>query len=555
MLSGTLEGGKRRPLGIIIGFVITFALFTLFARSLVQNLGINLDWLRIAAFGFIILFGLILCSDYLSLKFEIFTQKIANLGSHASGRMNSDGFISGLFLGGLISLIWVPCAGPILATAIIQTAIQKTSFQSFMTFLSFALGSAIPMLLIAFIGRRILLYFAPFKRHAAMIRKIFGIIIIVGAVIAAMMANVNLYSNPEAAGTETNINLQKNSNENKNIRIKESTNGNEHEKINANTKTNTDKLIDKLIKTYPAPEFREISAWINSKPLNMAALKGKVVLIDFWTYSCINCIRTLPYLKEWYKKYHADGFEIIGIHTPEFEFEKKLSNVEMAVKKNEIPYPVALDNNYGTWLSFNNRYWPAHYLIDKNGNVVFEHFGEGNYQETEQNIRVLLGLKENTEGLEKRNTEFSFLETPETYLGYRRTTHFQSTEKIQEDVSAQYSDPKNLEKDHWALQGKWNIQAEKVVSEEAGNQLKLHFYARKVFLVMGTVNDQPADVKVLLDGKPIGNSAGSAVRNNKITVKNHTLYEIVNLPSAGSHILTLITSAPNVEFYAFTFGG
>lgn len=539
MLSGTLEGGKKRPLGIITGFVITFALFTLFARSLVQSLGINLDLLRMMAFGFIILFGMILCSDYLSLKFEIFTQKIANLGNHASQHMSSkyttsdgfasgNGFASGLFLGGLISLIWVPCAGPILATAIIQTAIQKTSFQSFMTFLSFALGSAIPMLLIAFIGRRMLLYFSPFKKHAASLRKIFGVIIIVGALIAAVMAKANYY--PGTAGSETKSNIQARSN------------------------IQNDKLIDKLIVTYPAPEFRDINAWINSAPLSMEALKGKVVLIDFWTYSCINCIRTLPYLKDWYKKYHSYGFEIVGVHTPEFEFEKKLSNVEEAVKKNEIYYPVALDNNYGTWLNFNNRYWPAHYLIDKKGNVVFEHFGEGDYQETEQNIRILLGLNENPMSEEKRRTEFLFLETPETYLGYKRMSHFQSKEKIEEDRSTIYTAPQDLEKNHWALEGKWNIQAEKIVSEGVGNQLLLKFYAKKVFLVMGTVNNQPIEMKVLLDGKSIDSFSGKDVRDNKIMVKNHTLYEIVNLPSPGSHVLTLITG-PNVEFYAFTFGG
>ena len=187
MLSGSIEGGRKRPLGIIVGFVLVFAIFTLFARTLVQWLGIDLDKVRYFAFGFIILFGIILMSDWLSQKFSMLTESIANIGNRSSDKVLSGGFLSGLILGALVSLIWVPCAGPILAAAIVQTAVQKTSFESFLTFFSFALGSVIPMLIIALIGRKFLVKLSFFKKHSEHLRKIFGLIIIIGALIAAFM--------------------------------------------------------------------------------------------------------------------------------------------------------------------------------------------------------------------------------------------------------------------------------------------------------------------------------------------------------------------------------
>ena len=196
-------------------------------------------------------------------------------------------------------------------------------------------------------------------------------------------------------------------------------------------------LVNGVEHPYKAPEIAGIDAWINSTPLSWNNLKGKVVLIDFWTYSCINCIRTLPYLKDWYAKYHDKGFEIIGIHSPEFQFEHDLNNVKNAVKQDGITYPVALDNQFITWQNFKNEYWPAHYLVNKNGEVVYVHFGEGEYDVTENNIRYLLGMGGQVTH-NKYEENYATTQTPETYLGYHRAERFSSVEPANKDIVAKY---------------------------------------------------------------------------------------------------------------------
>ncbi|MEO8400664.1 MAG: thioredoxin family protein [Gammaproteobacteria bacterium] len=317
---------------------------------------------------------------------------------------------------------------------------------------------------------------------------------------------------------------------------------------------NTFRLQNPVLNSYPAPELAGITAWINSEPLQLNQLKGKVVLIDFWTYSCINCIRTLPYLREWYKKYHNDGLVIIGVHSPEFDFEKNLDNVKNAVVKDGIVYPVALDNQFNTWRNYDNRYWPAHYLIDKNGNVVYQHFGEGEYVQTENNIRFLLGLKEPVSESTVSSEIVTRAETPETYLGYTRAANFKSPEKARHDQSASYSYPEELLDNTWALKGGWVIHAEHIMSTESNSALKIHFNARKVFIVMGSSTNKSIQVKLLLNGEQVVVGKGKDVMNSSITVDKHRLYEVLALPRSSSGILQMISSSPGLEGYAFTFG-
>lgn len=532
MLSGTIEGGKKRPLGIICGFVVTFALFTLFSRVLVQHLGINLDLLRKISFGIIALFGIVLVSDYLSAKFSHFTQWVANAGAGiTTNKTAQGGFFSGLLLGAFISLIWVPCGGPIIAAAIVQTAIQKTSWQSFLTFFCFALGSAVPMLFIALVGRKIIGSVNFLKSRSELLRKCFGVIIIIAALVAPFANTIvsGYAPMPEAPNVTKAVTL-----------------------------ADTGKLINGLSNPYPAPALQDNSAWINSAPLTLAQLKGKVVLIDFWTYSCINCLRTLPYLTSWYSKYHADGFVIIGVHTPEFEFEKNLTNVQQAVSKDHILYPVALDNNYATWTNYKNRYWPADYLIDKNGLVVYQHFGEGGYAEAEHNIRVLLGIKSPAVAqINKKpepNITAMLLQTPETYLGYARADSYGGAQPLVYDQVQTYAFPAFLVKDNWALQGKWTVHSERIISAGDNAAIKIHFYARKVFAVMGSSGNKPIVVKILLDGEPIADNAGADVQDSQFILANHTIYEIVAFKQAMTGTLELIPESQGAEFYTFTFG-
>ncbi|OAI49448.1 cytochrome C biogenesis protein [Gammaproteobacteria bacterium SCGC AG-212-F23] len=519
IFAGSITGSKKRPLGIIIGFVFIFALFTFFSRKLVQYAGIDLNLIRHISFGILLLLGLIMLSSYLTEKFSQLTQKLANTGSTLSTANNPQGgLLSGILFGGLIAIIWTPCAGPILAAVIVQTVIQQSTFTSFLTLLAFGIGAAVPMLAIVFFGRSMIEKFSYFKTHTTFFRKLLGAIIIVSVVYMIYLeSGTNI-----AAATKTNNNTTLN-------------------------------LQNALLIPYPAPAIGGIDAWINSEPLQLNQLKGKVILIDFWTYSCINCMRTLPYLNDWYHKYHDKGFIIIGIHSPEFAFEKNLANVKSAVAQDGIQYPVALDNQFVTWRNFNNQYWPAHYLIDKNGFVVYTHFGEGEYDITENNIRYLLGMGKTTSTITAETAASGYL-TPETYLGYARAEHFASSETVTKDQSATYTFPNELSLHDWALQGRWTIMADKIVADQENAAIEIHFHARKVFIVMGNASDNSMNVKLLLNGKMILSEKGKDVINSSITIKRHTLYEAIVLPEPGDGILQMIASAPGLEMYTFTFG-
>lgn len=519
ILAGSVAGSKKRPLGIILGFVFTFALFTFFSRKLVQYTGIDIGLIRHISYALLIILGVIMLSTYLTEKFNLWTQRLTRVGSHLASVNNPEGgFKSGIFFGCLVGIIWTPCAGPILAAVIVQTVFQQTTWSSFLIVLSFGLGAAIPMLIIALFGREIMAKFTFFKTHTSLIRKLLGVIIIaaVAYMIYAESAPLS-YAQPNPTMFSQNT------------------------------------LINGVIEPYPAPAVAGISDWINTTPLDINKLTGKVVLIDFWTYSCINCIRTLPYLKDWYSKYHDKGLVIIGVHSPEFEFEKNFSNVKNAVEKDGILYPIALDNQFSTWQNYQNRYWPAHYLIDKNGYVVYQHFGEGEYDVTENNIRYLLGMKwakTSSQELPPRNIN----ETPETYLGTARADRYSSPEKILEDIASEYTYPKELLDNNWALQGKWIIERDKIVSAGADASIKIHFNAGKVYIVMGSASGKSIPVKLLLNGDVIVSEKGADVKDSSIEVSKHTLYSAVVLKQAESGLLQLTAAESGLEIYTFTFG-
>jgi thiol-disulfide isomerase/thioredoxin len=289
------------------------------------------------------------------------------------------------------------------------------------------------------------------------------------------------------------------------------------------------RLANALADPYRAPKIAGIAAWLNSPPLGADQLKGKVVLIDFWTYSCINCIRTLPYLKDWDAKYRKDGLVIIGVHAPEFAFEGEKANVEKAIAKFGVKYPVAMDNDFATWRAFRNRYWPAHYLIDRQGRVVYTHFGEGEYDITENNIRALLGQS----GPAKPNAgqnEFSSMQTPETYLGHNR--------------AERESDAKAPPLHGWALQGKWTRNGEYIEAGAPGAALTLHYLAKKVFLVMASNDGAPKTVIVEEGGK-----------SHTVAVTAAQLYDIAAAGALREGTVTLRARDAGLRMYAFTFGG
>lgn len=492
VLAGSIEGGRKRPFGIIIGFVSAFTLFALLSRQLVMAFHLDLNTIKYISLTFLLLFGFVLISEKLSAKFSSLTAGFANIGSHLSTHAK-EGFGSGILIGILIGLVWTPCAGPILAAVLVQIIREQSDLQALFLIAAFTLGAGVPMLIISLIGKRVIGKFGYFTRHADTLRKSFGVIIILAVMFIASGWDMRLW------GGE------------KEVSIVNPQNG----------------LINGLSIPYSAPAFSGIYAWLNSKPLTMADLKGKVVLIDFWTYSCINCIRTLPFITNWDQRYRSKGLVIVGVHAPEFEFEKNPENVKKAIALHHILYPVALDNKLDTWTNFNNLYWPAHYLIDQKGRVVYTHFGEGEYDVTENNIRFLLGL--NKMSKPPKTVVGHTKLTPETYLGSLRSSHFSKNFQ-------------SLPLDDWGLLGKWRIENERIISEEAGAKLRLHFTAGKVFLVMGA--SKPVEISITLNGQ----------QKNKLTIEEHKLYNLLDQHGSKEGLLEITTNSPGLEAYAFTFG-
>jgi thiol-disulfide isomerase/thioredoxin len=319
---------------------------------------------------------------------------------------------------------------------------------------------------------------------------------------------------------------------------------------------NADEIELPILGTLPSIEG--INGWINSEALTNTDLEGKVVLVDFWTYSCINCIRTLPYITDWWSKYEDDGLVILGVHTPEFEFEKEYDNVVEAAAKYGIEFPIAQDNNYVTWRNFNNRYWPAKYLFDQDGNLRYYHFGEGSYDETELAIQSLLSIDEDvTTG---KTVDFASIGSPETYFGSWRAERFVSPEGLVFIFPTDYSLPEEVALNEWALDGEWSVQDKYSEALEPGARFMFHYSAGVANLVMATEDGKLDDVVVRLDGEPVPDEyMGAHVVKDELTggtfvqVEFSDLYELID-GEVGEHVLEIEALEPGLQIYAITFG-
>lgn len=525
VLSGTVSTGKRRPFGIVAGFVLSFTFFTLFLSAIVKATGISADFLRSLSVFVIFGFGLSLLVP----KFQELTEKLfSKLSSLASaGRKNEEGFVGGILIGLSLGLIWTPCVGPILASIITLAATSDITAGAFIITLAYAVGTAIPMLAVMYGGRSFLSRVPGLVSNTSAIQKAFGILMILTAIAIHFNFDRSFQAYILEKFPDYGTGLTKlEDNQTVKDQLEKLKSGNQS--LNQN-----------------APELIEGGQWFNSLPLRLSELKGKVVLIDFWTYTCINCIRTLPYIKSWHEKYKDKGLVIIGVHTPEFEFEKNPINVERAIKDFSLNYPIMQDNNYETWNSFRNRYWPAKYFIDREGRLRFTHFGEGEYDESERLIQDL--LKEAgavIDDIPVSNQAYDIeSRTPETYLGYERIDNFSSNEDIREDVEFNYSIPKNLSNNHFAIKGTWKIRDEKAEPMQ-GATLILDFESKNVHLVMGSKNKVSGKVRVYLDDMIV----------SEISVYDYQLYDLIKLGQPGRHVLKLEFIDSNLELFAFTFG-
>ncbi len=316
---------------------------------------------------------------------------------------------------------------------------------------------------------------------------------------------------------------------------------------------------------YPlAPALTGISGYINTTPEALKdSMKNKVVLYDFWTYSCINCLRTLPFLEEWNSKYADKGLLIVGIHSPEFEFEKNIDNVRMAVQKYNITYPVVLDSDHQTWDAFGNMYWPAEYITDYQGHIRHVHFGEGDYDQTEKAIQTLLderskslglGIDANMSLVSLQPHQFSDQQTPELYFGYEFAAgrnYLGNPEGFHPNLTVTYSLPQNLATDHFYLEGDWQNLADSMKASSQNAEIVLPYYARDVHIV---ATGPGVDVQVSLDGKPLPpDEAGQDVQNGTAHISENRLYTLVSAPTAGPHTLTLLAKK-GFQIYTFTFG-
>ncbi len=524
LLAGGATG--RKPLRIIAGLVSSFVIFTLFATWLLDQLGLPQDLLRNIAIGLLFVVAATLLLPRVAQAIE---RPFAGLTRFRAG---GGGFILGASLG----LVFVPCAGPVLAAISVRAATESVGWRVIVLTIAYAVGAALPMLLIAFGGQQLA---GRLRSQAPRLRLVSGVVVLLVAVAFAfnLDSRVSTLLPGYTAALQDPIEQSK--------PAQRALEAITHRKSILTSTTTTTPIAQPgpgasnlPILNPAAPEIIAGGDWFNSRPLTLAGLRGKVVLLDFWTYSCINCLRTLPHLESWYKAYHPYGLQIIGVHSPEFAFEHVSSNVKAAIKRLGIKYPVVQDNNFATWNAYGNEYWPADYLIDQQGRIRAYSSGEGGYAGMEQNIAELLGVASVTAPAVPDLTPVGD-QTPESYLGYTRLdpTRYVGG-AIAKDKLASYPGKANVPLNALSYSGMWRVGPDEAVAGK-GAGLRLHFEGRDVYLVLGG----RGKVNVSLAGEPA----------RTVNVNSYKLYTLESSAAAKSALLKL-SFTPGVQAYAFTFG-
>jgi cytochrome c biogenesis protein CcdA/thiol-disulfide isomerase/thioredoxin len=554
-------GGHRRPLGVVLGLTVTFTVTIVGIAKVVGGVGLGSDPLRDIAVVVLFASGVVLLVPSIGDRLEARLSRLTAFGA-AGAQNRGDGFRSGLLVGAALGFVYTPCAGPILAAVI---SVSAASGRTVAVAIAYAFGSAVVLLGLTLGGR------ALFDRvrqagRGPLLQRTLGVIMILTAL--AIVTNLDVRFDQQVAERIPDVNLTASLEKSHAVesRLPELSGHEAKFKPSVSSPSAPHGASDasllaiahKLPNVGTAPDFTDTQDWFNTpgnQPLTLTALRGRVVLVDFWTYTCINCIRTLPYLKAWDATYRGQGLTIVGVETPEFSFERDASNVSDAINQFGIHYPVVQDNEMGTWNAYGNQYWPADYLIDAKGNVRYATFGEGDYDKTETAIRALLAEAGHDVAGHSHPTGVivpSQEATPETYLGTARGQGWVTGPVAGvHDYGAGHPDP--LEVNNFAFSGTWNTAAQPVTAvSNAG--IDVEFQAKNVYLVLSSAGNTPRSVQVLLDGRPIpAADAGADVHNGIVTVKGERLYTLASLPRNERHRLSL-RFAPGVTGYAFTFG-
>ncbi|VVE47880.1 Thiol-disulfide oxidoreductase YkuV [Pandoraea iniqua] len=572
---------SRSVLPMLAGMVLMFALVATLAAvggSWVVQANQYGRWLALALVG---LFGATLLFPKLS---ERLTHPLVSLGDRLSQSAQGDGQASdgatagtrpgaSFLLGIATGLLWAPCAGPILGLLLTGAALQGASVGTTLLLIAYAAGAATSLALALLVGGRV---FAAMKRSLGAgewIRRVLGGLMLAGVAAIALGLDTGVLAQLSTASTGG---IEQKLVDQLGARRGVGNGAGAGDAAAAETGAgNTNNAMTRTAATEPAPlpvegqlpSLDGAVQWLNSPPLTAQALRGKVVLVDFWTYSCINCLRTLPYVKAWAQKYRDQGLVVIGVHAPEFAFERDIGNVKKAVHDLGVDYPVAIDNNYAIWRGFNNQYWPAHYFIDAQGRVRYHHFGEGNYAESERVIQQLLREAGATQvassisdvqasGIQQA-ADMRDVRSPETYVGYERAENFASPGGAVRNQANDYRAPSTPSLNAWGLGGSWKVGAEQATATQAGARIVYRFHARDLHLVLGPdANGKPVRFRVTVDGQAPGDAHGTDVAADGTgTVTSQRLYQLVRQSGdVSDRTFSIEFLDPGVSAYAFTFG-
>ena len=570
---GITDRNKWRPIVTILGMIVSFVGFTFVLQVVLSQFVELADYIRIATYYLLLLFGLgflfhskpyqiigavlggffflskgwiaVIAAMLLGIvAMEIggrVASKIQQFGSdvqtEARRELGSNSLITAFIIGLTMGLVWVPCAGPGLGFAL-SVVRNKPGLEALLYLSAYGLGAGIPLIIIGYGGQAATHSVRSLTKYSGRIKQVSGFLLILSAIAFQLnlfqKAQTWLVNNTAYGIFGTNI--------------EESLfgygNASQHSTIGQGGSSANLPILGQA----PA-EFVGLGPWHNSPPLTLQSLKGKVVLIDFWTYSCINCIRTLPYIEALWEKHKNQPFVLIGVHTPEFTFEKSEQNVSDAIKEHGLTYPIPQDNDYQTWNAFNNQYWPAHYLIDAKGNIRYTHFGEGAYDETDQAVTSLLAEIGSTstsgESIPQEVAPRQQEVTPETYLHSRGWDSFGNAQGQPDATVHTYTAPTSMELHKFYLSGTWQLlddERQVLMSDEG--EIRIRALAGEVNLVLGLEGSaQPVNADIEVDGKPY----------KTITIQNHDLYMFFK-GSYGQHDVILKLHGKGVAAYAFTFG-